>query len=516
MNVVDLSQVGRANYEVYSNTATRVILRSITDTEHALGRVAWQLSGLEHRKQALLEEQKLLRDQLNRYKRALAPYKKLPKDIIQYIFDFCVGEAVVRLPPCKAQVLPQVVLSHVCSAWRQVALDTVELWNRVHLNASDPVHLNLAKHWLSRAGNSLITLVADVHHYPHHDAAWVRALLSPYHFKTINLYILTHQIHHLSDIKNESVAHLETLHISLVDYGICFPTPSLFTANINPQFPQLREFTICPSSKRNPVEVYVHSHDIPLPWHNLRTLSMIAVPMPPEQCLHALRQTFQLKVCQLNVSEPHHTTTTTTTTEWAAPQLDVILTHLESLELKFKHGECFGNLINSIRTPKLHALSVDGNALAWSDGICTALSERLNLPNLTLFKIGRTSRSIHIGRLLANGPMLSDVDLPGTAIFDTDTITKVSACKLGGRLTRVVFRGERDVAAMLEMLNKRENNRRLPGNSSNGSKYKTRRHVSALGYVEIWSGWRSVEIMDSCFGFMLSLAEKGVGVVLKP
>ncbi|PFH52175.1 hypothetical protein AMATHDRAFT_121161, partial [Amanita thiersii Skay4041] len=60
----------------------------------------------------------------------LAPYKELPREIIQYIFILSTN-TLVHIPP-KPNDVP-VVLSHVCTAWRRLALATPELWNHIRI-----------------------------------------------------------------------------------------------------------------------------------------------------------------------------------------------------------------------------------------------------------------------------------------------------------------------------------------------------------------------------------------------
>ncbi|KIL56551.1 hypothetical protein M378DRAFT_29213, partial [Amanita muscaria Koide BX008] len=62
----------------------------------------------------------------------LAPHHWLPVEVMQHIFGLSATTfGKVFLPPNKSDLPPQLVLSHVCSAWRQLALGCGALWNDI-------------------------------------------------------------------------------------------------------------------------------------------------------------------------------------------------------------------------------------------------------------------------------------------------------------------------------------------------------------------------------------------------
>ncbi|PFH46621.1 hypothetical protein AMATHDRAFT_69473 [Amanita thiersii Skay4041] len=82
--------------------------------------------------------------QLDRCKIALAPYKKLPVDVLQHIFTLCVMDSpydgIIEFPhpPYRQERPTQVILSHVCAHWRRIVLATPSLWAKLRL--SDFLH----------------------------------------------------------------------------------------------------------------------------------------------------------------------------------------------------------------------------------------------------------------------------------------------------------------------------------------------------------------------------------------
>ncbi|KAJ6530934.1 hypothetical protein DFH09DRAFT_1183717 [Mycena vulgaris] len=86
----------------------------------------------------------------------LAPYKKLPPELLAEIFLFC-STLPAFLPPTPNE--PLLALAHVCSAWRQLALQVSELWANISVLLTEegndvPRITDIAEQWISRSGTS--------------------------------------------------------------------------------------------------------------------------------------------------------------------------------------------------------------------------------------------------------------------------------------------------------------------------------------------------------------------------
>ncbi len=97
-------------------------------------------------------------DVIGRCKIALAPHKRLPPDVLRFIFHFF-GEPRVEFPLGSKRGLPLLCITHVCSAWRQLALETPALWSDISIclpeiewepYAYDKT-LSSARQWFDRA-----------------------------------------------------------------------------------------------------------------------------------------------------------------------------------------------------------------------------------------------------------------------------------------------------------------------------------------------------------------------------
>ncbi|KAJ7439118.1 hypothetical protein FB451DRAFT_1151836, partial [Mycena latifolia] len=86
----------------------------------------------------------------------LAPYKKLPPELLTEIFLFC-SAPPVALPPKPDE--PLLALTQVCSAWRELALQASELWATISVSLTEEETdlwriAGIAEQWISRAGTA--------------------------------------------------------------------------------------------------------------------------------------------------------------------------------------------------------------------------------------------------------------------------------------------------------------------------------------------------------------------------
>jgi hypothetical protein len=118
---LNLSKVGRSN-GLHSAAEEAVIQQALIAAEQA----------------RITTEQKLaeLTDQVTRYKIALAPHKKLPEDVLREIFNLVCHDQILSLED-EDENNDVIQLSHVCSAWRRVALNIPRLWADVNICLCD-------------------------------------------------------------------------------------------------------------------------------------------------------------------------------------------------------------------------------------------------------------------------------------------------------------------------------------------------------------------------------------------
>ncbi|KAF8216828.1 hypothetical protein K438DRAFT_1543592, partial [Mycena galopus ATCC 62051] len=67
----------------------------------------------------------LISAQIQSYRIALAPHKKLPPEVLAIIFVNCVGTPII-LPPSPKE--PALALAGTCRSWRSIILNVPNLW----------------------------------------------------------------------------------------------------------------------------------------------------------------------------------------------------------------------------------------------------------------------------------------------------------------------------------------------------------------------------------------------------
>ncbi|KAJ7506935.1 hypothetical protein B0H11DRAFT_246892 [Mycena galericulata] len=94
-----------------------------------------------------------LENEINSFRIAAAPYKKLPAELFAEIFLLC-ATLPVSLPPKTDE--PLLILLQVCSSWRKMALQVPELWASISVSFTEVNTVEritgIAEQWISRAG----------------------------------------------------------------------------------------------------------------------------------------------------------------------------------------------------------------------------------------------------------------------------------------------------------------------------------------------------------------------------
>ncbi|KAF8626035.1 hypothetical protein AX15_005125 [Amanita polypyramis BW_CC] len=159
---IDLSDhVGLSNNESYTDEAAEGIVSALSSAKQTVAEIARERA-------ILLQREQELSDVVLRYRRALVPRRNLLKEVYSYIFILCASQSPLipfrRRSFAKsdskatdvelervALFATQVIVSWVCSTWRQIALDTPQLWRRICVDYSKPAFIESANQYLSRA-----------------------------------------------------------------------------------------------------------------------------------------------------------------------------------------------------------------------------------------------------------------------------------------------------------------------------------------------------------------------------
>ena len=138
------------------------IKQYVTKVNEELSAYDAHIAELETALQAMTSKRSQLSEIGTAYAALIAPFRRLPPEILQMIFVFC-------LPPNRNAVMhaseAPVLLGRVCSEWRRISLATPEVWASLHIvpptvNFSNPTSSTarfqrkreLIQMWLGRSG----------------------------------------------------------------------------------------------------------------------------------------------------------------------------------------------------------------------------------------------------------------------------------------------------------------------------------------------------------------------------
>ncbi|KAJ7289070.1 hypothetical protein C8J57DRAFT_1276525 [Mycena rebaudengoi] len=245
-----------------------------------------------------------LTEQIASYKIALAPYKKLPPELLAAIFHLCVRTPVI-LPPSSDE--PVLVLASVCSNWRSIVLHIPDLWNNIFLDFSrcggKPVKLlEFSKRWLSRSGDLAITLRNSTSRWSEHvmskeNVDPITYLIAPYvsRCREIDMRFLEASIDEFFTLPKGSIERLEVLYLETGGFSMPFASASSEPLEVFRSAPCLRRVLFSTDL------CSIDPHVLGLPWGQLTGLHFIATYIPPLEMHAILRQSHSLLECSFSI-----------------------------------------------------------------------------------------------------------------------------------------------------------------------------------------------------------------------
>ncbi|KAF7376922.1 hypothetical protein MSAN_00110000 [Mycena sanguinolenta] len=118
-----------------------------------------ELANLETLIRELCAQRDTLKEHVDAHEALISPARRLPQDIIQEIFLACIPTH--RNAVMSTHEAP-LLLGHICSGWRSIALSTPMLWNSLHINLtfvlSSDERVSAVEEWLRRASTCLLSL----------------------------------------------------------------------------------------------------------------------------------------------------------------------------------------------------------------------------------------------------------------------------------------------------------------------------------------------------------------------
>ena len=275
-------------------------------------------------------------DVIGRCKIALAPHKRLPPNILRSIFHFC-GEARAQFPlasKCRGidQDLRLLRITHVCSAWRQLALEMPALWSDISIYlVSDGdwkrynKTLSSARQWFDRAQDmrrSLFIVFDGVwmdYISPHLHDSWQKLLKFLDQCRLLEELDMQYPINHVAlKLPDHVWPSIEHLHLKVQEDG---PSAGQQLFSNFGKLSNLKHSKISGSH-------HLDGMDRIVPWHQLRTFEMggyWVCPVTLSSCLDVLRQSRLLERCFITLSKEPSSTSTE----------EVVLTNMDYLKAEF-------------------------------------------------------------------------------------------------------------------------------------------------------------------------------------
>lgn len=379
----------------------------------------------------LLNQKWDLVNTVNRYNVALAPHKKLPPEVLRSIIVFATSEPT-RLPVSNQGVY---AMSHVCSAWRQLVLNTPELWSNISLDGSSKIDnkIRIAREWLTRAQHHPISFTIDraeyhvfenlVKHYP------CRALyLSISYWNTQE-----------SPLANISLGALEVLHLH--DLSL----PKLVGEGFS--LPALKSLSV---SKIEDLKII---HPVAPQLHYLR----IECPVPHSQVLDLMSLCGRLEDCELNIG-PNPKKSSQSQKSGSKP-LSVVIPTLRELKLTFHKDANAPAFLMRLGLSNISSLSILFKAQPEAKPLHLPTVSRLiaqsgGMPHLQSLTIDETKEPFDLKALLLDTPSLRRLDV-SHGVLDADCMDQLSRGDLGAQLRDLTSRHGHDAEAVLRMVESR-------------------------------------------------------------
>jgi hypothetical protein len=387
----------------------------------------------------------------------------------------------------------QIILSHVCSRWRHLALSTCELWSSVFITWFDARSKQLANEWLSKAARYPVSIsISSICSCSDWDTASdvefdiqteLKDFLSAYNIKMLDLPIYSKTWPQLtlvlSELPDENMSFLEKLSLTELDEG-----GSLFLDDA--RYSRLQFLQL---AGRFDGTSFV------LPWNALRELDTTVFYLPFTQCLQILRQCTSLHTCSFGVKF-------LTAVEYEPvdhPNLSVLL-------LSFINPAPIIIVLHPLTIPNLTSLTIDRAYFDSANKLYSTLPllgsdlsagyldlmQRSNYPSIRHLSITYTDLPINIANLLIASPTLTQLTI-GHVAFGQTTLGDLAEGQLGPNLQHlaVVRLSDASLREVLDAI--------LLRNSERVGK-------------ESVTPFRSVELPDNCLHDtdLMALREAGV------
>lgn len=334
--------------------------------------------------------------QVDKYRIAIAPHKKLPTEILAEIFILCTPVTGVLFPP-DPKSAPWST-GRVCSSWRRIVATESQIWRHVQLMYQYSPRLrrklNIFTH-TTMLSRQLVSLEAGM------------SLKSDTTFAELIAW-------HSATLEELTVSLRSSPSTPILSVPVQFKSLKRLTLRLPPgvqlQPTQITAFSNAPSLLEVEIEtagkqhILFRSFPIHLPWAQLRNLVLKCMEMTPSQLCSILRYCSALVDGVFRLADEHHSSSTTS---------NIVVPALQTLILHLHYGSrSLRKLFPLLKLPVLDSFAIFGSdQMSWPhDEFCSLLHR--SSCSLQSFETGFSISDQGVVSLLREVPTLKELKLP--------------------------------------------------------------------------------------------------------
>ncbi|KAK2461321.1 hypothetical protein APHAL10511_006848 [Amanita phalloides] len=349
----------------------------------------------------------------------------LPEDIVRCIFACVAQDRAICFPYYRDDIPPQVVLSHVCSVWRQIALDIGSLWSHITITISPQNNLRaFCELWLPRITGGSITVDASGISTHLASPLFREVLWDPlahYQFKDVELVMNNFQVFGLIFMPNDISLQVERLGLAKKMCHHLKRKPLHL-----PQFIYrlLHSFRICGDFDGDDYDFFSLEY-FALPWHQLRHVELGNIGIELSRFIRLLQLCTSLEVCSVEVwpGDTAEVLSTEPVTLFSLRKLTLVVTQWLHLLRETSY---------LLVLPSLRTLEIRGGE--WTDNVHTVFRNQFNFHQLHELDITHIKCPPPIISILNDAPSLHHLCLPQHAVFDDESLRGLASRRLGRHL----------------------------------------------------------------------------------
>lgn len=382
----------------------------------------------------------------------LAPYKKLPSELVSKIFRFIIPPHSAEFPLKRGQQNLRLQITQVCSKWRQIAFG-IPLWNLYFRSSSKHTSsIELGASWWSQCSGSLLKLItispSKPPLIPELDSPLIDKLVLPFsnRLRKLHVSLSTQDLTKIVSVPPGSFNNLEDVVLLLCDPGAVPWAESdsafLFSPNL------------CSVSLVLSANPWFTPN---LPWGQLTQLTLVT-KIPVDACFTILSKCTALASCKFSAIAD--TDLSSITRANALVPLPLYLPLLNPFTVRFQSGH-MSPLLSRLILPNLYKLiiatEITHDHHHWTQG-CKEFfkSMETSLHRVEIISLSGQNWLVSLDdTIFSDFPHIRSFLAPPNHHLDPSTMDKMARGEILPKVELLRFYGE-DTADVAKMLTARE------------------------------------------------------------